>query len=116
MQDQITGNITLDRADTFVLEFDYQDEGGSLVNLSHTDMMLHVGSNNGDVLFSLSPTRDPIDPFVVKFVFTAAHASLLGKKEYDWIIREVVDGVPDVLASGATISAVGFAIPPSVHP
>ncbi|KQO58412.1 hypothetical protein [Sphingomonas sp. Leaf257] len=97
-----TGNITLNRADTFTFALDYQDENGSPINLTNSNITLYV-----DKVFSLTPTAANGKLY---FTFTPAHAVALQNKEYEWIIREVVNGVPDVLVSGGTISAEGFAV------
>ena len=109
MQDETTGNITLNRADTFSFSFDVQENGEALP-LDPASLRLHVGSET-QLLFTLAPTADPQDDTVVHFTFTPEHAALLLKKEWSWIIREIVNGEPDVLVEGATIMATGFAVP-----
>lgn len=109
MQDETTGNITLNRADTFSFSFDVEENGKALP-LDPASLRLHVGSEK-KYLFELVPVADPHTNTVVHFTFTPAHAALLGTAEWSWIIREIVDGEPDVLAEGATISATGFAVP-----
>ena len=110
MQDEFTGNITLNRADTFTLAFKYEDEDGQALPLNPANLRLHVGSE-AQYLLTLAPTADPQDNTVVYFTFTPEHAALLLKKEWSWIIREIVNGEPDVLVEGATIMATGFAVP-----
>lgn len=113
MQDEYTGNITLNRADTFTLAFKYEDEDGQALPLNPGNLRLHVGSE-AQYLLTVIPVADPQDNTVVHFTFTPVHAALLLKKEWSWIIREIANGEPDVLAEGATISATGFAVPADV--
>lgn len=107
MLDEITGHITLNRADTFLLRFVYTDEADAPLSMRPADLKFHVGSE-AQYLFSLSPTFDPQDPPAVYFTFTPEHARLLAKKEWGWIIRDEPN--VEVLAEGATISATGFAV------
>ncbi len=106
MQDETTGNITLNRADTFSFSFDVEENGEALP-LDPASLRLHVGSET-QLLFTLAPTADPQDNTVVHFTFTPEHAALLLKKEWSWIIREIVNGEPDVLVEGATIMATAL--------
>ena len=110
MQDEFTGNITLNRADTFTLAFKYEDENGQALPLNPANLRLHVGSE-AQYLLTVIPVADPDDNTVVHFTFTRDHAAALGRKEWSWIIRKFVNGEPDVLVEGATINATGFAVP-----
>ena len=107
MLDETTGNITLNRADTFTLEFCYQDSGAP-VALTPAKTLFHIGKDK-DYLFSIAPVADTNDPTILHFTFTPAHALRLGNKEWDYVIRD--EEAEDVLSEGSTISAVSFAIP-----
>lgn len=95
------GNITLHKAGYFTLSLDLDGE-----DLTNADIKLYVEK----VEIVILPTRDPADPKTLYFTFTTEHAETIGSKELEWIVREVVNGVPEVIVEGGNITAEGFAV------
>lgn len=107
------GNITLNRASYYSFSIDLEEEDGSKADVRVSDIKLYVSRDDlltADPLFVVTPFVDPAVPSELHFTFTTEHARQIGKKEYVWIIREVVAGVPDVAWKGGKITAEGFAV------
>lgn len=103
------GTITLDRASDASLGFRLRKQDGQLADLSTTDLKFIIdgGVEDSPPLLVVQAVIDPEDDQTLRFDFTEAHAALLAKKTWNYMIL-LTSGDKHAVFKRGKIRAAGF--------